>query len=114
MTETQIHSALRPGQLTIERRTEADGVILSIRGEIDIASAPALERELHGAERPLLGRIVLDLAELDFIDSTGIRVLLNAQKRAESNGHLLFITNVPASAERLFTLTGLDAHLAIQ
>jgi anti-sigma B factor antagonist len=79
-----------------------------------MASGPTLARELYGAERPLLRRIVLDLAALDFIDSTGIHVLLHAQQRAASNGHLLVLTNVPANAQRIFSLTRLDRHLVIQ
>ena len=114
MTGTHFHPAPEPGQLTIQRRNEADRVVLTIRGEIDMASGATLARELYGAERPLLRRIVLDLAALDFIDCTGIEVLLHAQERAESNGHVLVLTNVPANVQRLFSLTGLDAHLVIQ
>jgi anti-anti-sigma factor len=89
-------------------------VTLTIRGEIDMASGATLARELYRAERPLLRRIVLDLAALDFIDSTGIHVLLHAQERVASNGHLLVLTNVPANTQRLFSLAGLDGHLVIQ
>ena len=111
MTGTQVHPAPEPGRLTIQRRNEADRVVLTIRGEIDMASGATLARELYAAERPLLRRLVLDLAALDFIDCTGIEVLLHAQERAESNGHVLVLTNVPANVQRLFSLTGLDAHL---
>ena len=114
MTGTHFHPAPEPGQLTIQRRNEADRVVLTIRGEIDRASGATLARELHAAERPLLRRLVLDLAALDFIDSTGIHVLLHAQGRAESNGHVLVLTNVPANAQRLFGLTGLDAHAVMR
>ena len=114
MTGTQVHPAPEPGRLTIQRRNEADRVVLTIRGEIDMASGATLARELYAAERPLLRRLVLDLAALDFIDCTGIRVLLQAQERADNNGHVLVLANVPATAQRLFSLTGLDAHLVIQ
>src|SRR6516162_6475549 len=114
MTGTQVHPAPEPGRLTIQRRNEADRVVLTICGEIDMASGATLARELYAAERPLLRRLVLDLAALDFIDCTGIRVLLQAQERADNNGHVLVLANVPATAQRLFSLTGLDAHLVIQ
>jgi len=114
LTGTQARPAPKPSQLTIQRRDEGDDVTLSVCGELDLASAPALARELQGAERPQLGRIVLDLAALDFIDSSGVRLLLQAKERADSNGHLLVLTNLPANAQRLFTLTGLSAHLVIQ
>jgi anti-sigma B factor antagonist len=114
VTGTQVQPAPRRGRLTIQRREEADGVTLSIRGEVDLASATALKRELDDSEHTQLRRIILDLAAMDFIDSSGIRVLLHAKERADRNGHSLVLTNVPADAQRLFRLTGLDTHLAIQ
>lgn len=87
-------------------------MILSIRGEIDLASAPLISQELQDAARSSSRRIVLDLAALDFIDSSGIRALL-AQGHADSNAHVLLLTNVPPRVRRLFRLTGLDAQIPI-
>lgn len=86
---------------------------LSLRGEIDIASAPLLWRELQDAARPPARRIVLDLAALDFIDSSGIRALLEAHDHADSSGGALVLTNVPPRVRELFRLTGLDARIPI-
>ncbi len=102
-----------PGQLELERRDDASGTTLIIRGEIDVASAPALEHELREAESPRPRRLVLDCAALDFIDSSGIHLLLRAQQRAEAGGHELVLARVPGHARRLFGLTGADARLAI-
>jgi anti-anti-sigma factor len=99
--------------LEVVRRTDADGVTLTVRGEIDLASAHALDRELLDAES-LARRIVLDLAGLEFIDSTGIHVLIDAHQRAEINGHQLVLTHIPAQAERLFSLTGIKSQLRIE
>jgi anti-sigma B factor antagonist/stage II sporulation protein AA (anti-sigma F factor antagonist) len=57
---------------------------------------------------------VLDLAGLEFIDSAGLHALLDAQVRAELNGHELVLTRVPAQALRLFSLTGLNTRLSIE
>ena len=113
MTQTSVYPA-PPGELALDSRHEGDNVTLIVRGEIDIASAPELEQHLHDAESALPGRIVLDLAALDFIDSTGIHLLIHAQQRADSNGHQLILTNVPAQAQRLFSLTKLNSRLNIQ
>ena len=102
-----------PGQLRITREIEGQTVRLAIRGEIDLGTAPALERELHDAERSELRRVVLDLAALDFLDSTGIHLLIDAQHRAETNGHHLVLTRVPRHVDRLLTLTGLAPRLTI-
>jgi anti-sigma B factor antagonist len=103
----------RLSRLTIAYRAEADQTTLTVDGEIDLSSAPALERELHRAETGVSGRIVLDLAALEFIDSTGIHLLIDAQQRADDGGQELVLTHVPPHAQRLFRLTGLDARLAI-
>jgi anti-anti-sigma factor len=106
--------AVSPGQLTIIRQTEGDSVTLVIGGEIDLQSAPALERELADAERSGCGRVVLDLAALDFLDSTGMHLLVEAQHRAKTSGHELVLTHVPAQAERLLRLTGLRSRLTVE
>jgi anti-sigma B factor antagonist len=105
---------LTAGQLAITSRVEADEVTLTLCGEIDIATAPALECELRDAESSRARRVVLDLGALDFIDSTGIHLLIHAQQRADADGHQLVLTRVPAHAERLFGLTGLSARLTVR
>jgi anti-anti-sigma factor len=103
-----------PDQLLIHRRADQPGTVtLAVSGEIDLASAELFGQELAQAERDDPDAIVLDLAGLDFIDSTGIVHLLRAQQRAEQSGHRLTLTNVPAHAERLFKLTGIEKHLEI-
>jgi anti-anti-sigma factor len=103
-----------PGPLTIDRRNDADGVTLVLRGEIDLASAPVLERALQDIERSSPDRIVLDLAALDFLDSSGIHLLIRAQERARTSRHQLVVTRVPVHAQRLFELTGIKAQLNIE
>ncbi len=114
VTGSQDHPAPSPGQLTISRQVEGDSVTLAIGGELDLESAPTLERELEDAERSVPRRLVLDLASLDFLDSTGIHLLIDALQRAETNGHQLVLTRVPAHADRLFRLTGLGPRLTVK
>jgi anti-sigma B factor antagonist len=78
-----------------------------LRGEIDLATGPALERELQKAEHSGPQTIVLDLADLRFIDSTGVHLLIRAQRRADTHGHGLVLRCIPAQAQRLFSLTGI-------
>ncbi|MBV9312102.1 MAG: STAS domain-containing protein [Solirubrobacterales bacterium] len=102
------------GRLTLDRRHDGDSVTLILRGEVDLSSAPVLDRDLHHAESLQPRRISLDLADLDFIDCTGIHLLIGAQQRADVNGHQLVLTHVPGHAQRLFSLTGLNAQLNIE
>ena len=66
---TSLYPGTYPAELTIDSRMDAAGVTLAIGGEIDLASAPALKDPR--APRPPR-RIVLDLEDLDFIDSAGV------------------------------------------
>ncbi len=102
------------GRLRIVRGVGADAVTLAVCGEIDLQSVPALNDELDDAERSGAPRVVLDLARLSFMDSTGLRLLMDAQARADSHGRQLVLRHVPAHAERLFRLIGLDRRLTVE
>jgi anti-anti-sigma factor len=84
--------------------------VIRLRGELDIESAPDLERALLRS-RPAHQRVVLDLAELKFMDSTGLRVLLRARAAADEGHWEIGLRNVPPTIRRLFDMTGVHAAL---
>jgi anti-anti-sigma factor len=84
--------------------------VIRLRGELDIESAPDLERVLLRS-RPAGQRVVLDLAELKFMDSTGLRVLLRARVAADEGRWEIGLRNVPQTIRRLFDMTGVHAAL---
>jgi anti-anti-sigma factor len=84
--------------------------VVALRGELDIASAPDLERTLLRS-RPAGQRVVVDLAGLRFMDSTGLRVLLRARVASEKGRWELRMTNVPPNIRRLFDMTGVHDAL---
>jgi anti-anti-sigma factor len=94
-----------PGQLVIESRTEGEDVILLLQGELDLTSAPVFERELRVAESTNPGRVVIDLSRLEFMDSTGLRALLLARERAQTNSHRLALRRGPRQVQRVLELT---------
>jgi anti-anti-sigma factor len=100
-----------PFEVTIEQRGGAVHVLMS--GELDISTATRLEDELHRveAERPRL--IVLDLAQLAFMDSTGLRLLITADARAREEGRRLAIVQGSEMVQRVLRLTRLDERLDI-
>ena len=79
-----------------------------------ILAPGSLEHELRDAERSLPQRVVLDLAAIVFLDSTGIHLLFEAQERAETSGRQFVLRHVPGHAHRLFTLTGLISRLTVE
>lgn len=95
------------GLLRIAVEELSSGTVVVADGELDLATAPQLERRLG----ELSGRLVLDLRRLDFIDSTGLRLLLRTEERSRRDGLDLRLAPGPA-AQRLIELTGLSGHFA--
>ncbi len=89
---------------------EPGRVRLTLRGELDLGTAGRLERALHEHAGPVL----LDLRELTFMDSTGIRVLLEASEAAERDARDLAIVP-PAGGDARLTIeeTGIAALLPL-
>jgi anti-sigma B factor antagonist len=86
---------------------------LAVSGELDMATGPQLRATLD-AESDGGAPIVVDLASLDFIDITGLRVLLDAADQATAKGHDFEVRNPSAPVRRLLELTGLGGALPIR
>jgi anti-sigma B factor antagonist len=97
----------------VEAHTEGRACVLTITGELDLAAAPALEQELDAALKSGASVIVLDLERLDFIDSTGLSVLVRGQQQAQEAGLDLGLVKPAAQVERLLELTGLAERLTL-
>ena len=72
-----------PEAFSVLTEQHGDAWVVIPTGELDLATAPALEDALQGAFDGGSGRVVLDLRELEFIDSSGLRTLLTARRRAD-------------------------------
>jgi anti-sigma B factor antagonist len=93
------------GQLVIDRDQDGEVVKLRLYGELDLASAALLQGELEDVEALDSRRLVIDLGGLEFMDSTGLHLLLAAVKRSLANGHELFLRRGPRSVHRIFEVT---------
>lgn len=99
---------------SISTDRNGDSVRVRLAGELDIATAPRAEEELHQAEEHAgSGTVVIDLAGLTFMDSTGLRLLVAADARAHQHGRRLAIVRGPEAVQRVIKLTGLDAKLLL-
>jgi anti-sigma B factor antagonist len=83
-----------------------------VAGELDIATAPQLERTLREAQLQA-HLVVLDLRELAFIDSCGVHTIVDASIRARQAGHQLLLVHGPPEVDRVFTLTGCSDEVVI-
>ena len=98
--------------LTIEARHERGYPVVTVAGEIDIATAARLREqlfELAAGGRPL----VADLDQVRFIDSAGLAALVGAAKRAAAHGGSLHVVCARPQIRKLFRLTGLDSRIPL-
>ncbi len=98
------------GELTVRIADEGDSRTVSLLGELDLATCKTAETELLGALEADLGQVVLDMRELEFIDSTGIALLVAALRRSEPSQLQVIPSQAPEVA-RVLSLTGIDEHL---
>jgi anti-sigma B factor antagonist len=96
-----LHSDFR-----VDTHTSGRVTTLTLGGELDLVSSPALEQELDRANRADADVIVIDLRELDFMDSTGLHLLIKAQQRAHETGREFAVTKGGEQVQRLLSLTG--------
>ena len=87
-----------------------DDATLRVRGEIDAHSASALADALRRAE----GSLDLDRAGVDFVDSSGLRVLIEAHQIFEQRGDALTIVEPSPAVQRMFELSVVDEYLNIR
>src|SRR5215218_3449991 len=102
---------MSPLEVKIEQREGQTRIALT--GELDIASTARLEEELTKAETNSPGTMLLDLREVEFIDSTGVRAVIAADERARSAGRRLVVVRGPGAVERVLSVTQLDQRLEL-
>jgi anti-sigma B factor antagonist len=92
-------------------RSEREGVVhvIELIGELDLDGAPRLEEELRQVEAGDAESIVVDLGSLEFIDSTGIRLLVMAAERC-GEGRFVLLRG-PKQVHRVFEITDLAERL---
>ena len=97
----------------VERIDDTTQVQLKLRGDLDLYSSPELDDALVAVEGEKWPMIVLDMRELDFIDSMALRLVMRTQARAEQDGRRMVIVRGPQFLDRVLELSGLDGHLEI-
>lgn len=95
------------GALTIEVSRDGERAEVTARGEIDLASSPRLRDELVVLADEGMRDIVVDLAGVGFIDSSGLGVLVGALKRTRELGGTLTLRGLDGPVRKVFEITGL-------
>jgi anti-sigma B factor antagonist len=92
----------------------ADGAImLTISGELDLVSSPALEQALEDLSAPEARLVMLDMRGLEFMDSTGIHLLVKADQRAHQAGQKFALIRGTEQVQRMLDLTGVSEQMTI-
>jgi anti-sigma B factor antagonist len=105
-----------PDDFGVDINAEAGDLTVTIRGELDVLTAPFLWEQMEPALGGVTGKLVLDFSELGFIDSMGLGVIVRAQSRirGEQPERQVIIRNPNAHARKVFEITGLDRVLTLQ
>ena len=96
-----------------EHPIDAERHVLAVCGEIDQFTGLALKQAITACVADGRSRIVVDLTQTTFLDSSALGVLIGAVRHVRDSGGALAIVNVDAGSAKTFQLTGLDQILAI-
>jgi anti-anti-sigma factor len=97
----------------LEVTTQDSGgqVTVSLTGELDLSSVGKVHDELRRVEAEGPALLVLDLSNLTFLDSTGLRAVVTADERARENGRRFVVVRGPDAVQRVFSITRLEERL---
>jgi anti-anti-sigma factor len=109
-----MHSpAEREGEFHVSVTSEAGSHDVALSGELDIATADQLTDALEGLQPASGDRLIIDLSGVSFMDSTGLRVLIAANRNAAASGYSLVIVTGDSPAKRVLELTRMDEHMQV-
>ncbi len=102
-------------ELSIDLKTEGGGetLIFKLRGSLDLATAPTIRAALGEATEKGSQRLIVDLTQLEFLDSTGLGVLIGAHRRAAERGGSFRLIVKDGPISRLLNITGLIGVFAV-
>ncbi len=106
---------MNAAQLVVSRHQEPQGTVVEAAGEVDLTTAPQLREELLGAvgDAEKCG-VIVDLSKVDFIDSAGLALLVEARKRLFPEGRTLSILLAPGrQPERVLKLGRFDTIMTL-
>ena len=98
--------------MDIRKSGKGDTLALALAGRLDSSTAPELEAQIAAVPEQV-SELVLDFAELDYVSSAGLRVILMAQKKMNKQGEMRII-NVNESVMEVFSMTGFTDILRIE
>jgi anti-sigma B factor antagonist len=101
-------------ELSIDLKTEGgDTLVFKLRGSLDLATAPTIRAALTEATEKGNKSLIVDLTQLEFLDSTGLGILIGAHRRAAEHGGSFRLVIKDGPISRLLNITGLIGVFAV-
>jgi anti-sigma B factor antagonist len=100
-------------ELKVATRSSGGTAIVAVSGEIDLYTAPQLQAEFARLISTSPQRVVIDMSEVEFCDSTGVNVLLSALKRLRERGGDLEVAAPRSAVRKILQVTGLDSVFTV-
>ena len=106
---------MNAAQLTVSERHDSKGIVIEAIGEVDLTTAPQLKEFLLAAVGATeKSPVIVDLSQVDFIDSAGLALLVEARKRLTPEGRTLNILLTPGrQPERVLKLGRFDTIMRL-
>ena len=101
-------------KLTVHEKRGDTNVQVQLIGEIDINTSDAFRSKMHTIVEENECDIALDFEKLEYIDSTGLGVLVGVLKKAKAKQHNIYVYNLKKTIKKLFLITGLDKVFIIK
>jgi anti-anti-sigma factor len=108
----KIAAVQHPPDFSVTRRRADDAIVVVPVGEIDLATVDELQAEVDAAASEAQ-HVVLDLREVSFIDSAGLRLVVQSSRALEAGGGAFAVVRGPHEVQRVFDLVGLDGRVAM-
>jgi anti-sigma B factor antagonist len=112
--EMPMTAAVLPPSFSCDVHPDRDRVIVRLTGELDLAEAPIVAKTIEELLEVGFDRIVIDLRSLSFMDSTGLRMLLDARRTARAGRAELALVRGPREVQRVFEITGTESLFAFR
>lgn len=100
-------------QFRVDVRKDGPSAVVTVSGELDLASGPELETELDRLCGPETQLVVVDLRQLAFMDSTGLSIIVRAHQRLAGEGCEMSLVKGSQQVQRLLDLTGVADRLRL-
>lgn len=100
--------------MEINKAISNQNVIITLKGRLDTMTAPQLDYEARSIDFDEVETVTLNLKDLEYISSSGLRVILALYKNLKSKGGNLKIVNVSNTIMELFSMTGMADYLDIE